>query len=385
MSSPSDSWFMQQALEEARQGWGTTHPNPMVGAVVVEDGEIVARGYHAIAGGPHAEVQAIRNLGREPRAGASLYVTLEPCSTVGRTPACTDAIQRAGFQRVVVGAVDPNPLHAGGGLDILRDAGIEVVSGVEAEACEDLNLIFNHWVTHGGKPLVAGKLALTLDGKIAASNGHSRWVTGPEARQDVMHWRRLFPAIGVGADTVLFDDPELTSRDESGKPIWVPRRFIFDPSFRTVTPELPKVYSDAYAEQTTLVSSDLPDPSIAERLSSAGVEVWALGESSGTPQFFEAFSGKLAEAGLVGIYLEGGGKLISRFVNAGALHYLFTYKAPKILGDANARPGFEGRQPRSMEQAIRLEQVQFSILGKDVLTRGFLHLPEEEDDSAAGS
>lgn len=375
--------LMEVALEEARKGWGTTHPNPMVGALIVEGGEIVSRGYHAKAGMPHAEVEALRQLGRKPAPEAELVVTLEPCSTTGRTSPCTDAILEAGIRKVVVGATDPNPAHAGRGLALLRERGVAVVDGVKADACRDLNLIFNHWITHDGAPFIAGKLALTLDGMIAASNGHSKWVTGSEARADVMRWRRLFPAIGVGADTVLFDDPRLTSRLEEGQEPWAPRRFIFDPSFRTVKDDLPEVYTDRFREQTVVVCGEPPSGPIAERLEAAGVGVWALGVDPQSPEFFSSFSRALSEEGLVGLYLEGGGNLISRFINAGALHYLFTYKAPKILGDPDARPGFQGRRPRSMEQAIRLEHVQFAILGEDVLTRGFLKHPDPDLEANA--
>lgn len=381
-SATRDRQFMRLALAEAEKGWGATHPNPMVGAVIVEDGAVVAAGYHEAAGLPHAERVALDRLGRRPAVGATLYCTLEPCSTTGRTSPCTNAILESGIRRVVIGATDPNPRHAGRGLEILRAAGLEVVEGVEAESCRDLNLIFNHWITHAGAPFIAGKLALTLDGKIAASNGHSKWITGGAARADVMRWRRLFPAIGVGADTVLFDDPQLTSRPEGGEP-WCPRRLVFDPQFRTVTDPLPGLYSDAWAERTVVVSSDPPAGTTAAALARAGVETWALGPAPDDPAYYPALGEALSAAGLNGLFLEGGGKLISRFLNAGALHYLFTYKAPKILGDSGARPGFEGRAPRSMEQAIRLRDVRYAILGEDVLTRGFLEVPGQTQPEEA--
>src|SRR3972149_4946205 len=157
--------FMRRALAVARQGWGATHPNPMVGAILVEDGEVVAEGFHARTGEPHAEIMVLRNLGRLPRAGATLYVTLEPCSTQGRTGACTSAITAAGLRYVGAGAPAPNPAHAGRGFEVLRAAGIDVTAGVLAEECADLNLLFNHWMTKQ-TPLLAAKAAVTLDGKI---------------------------------------------------------------------------------------------------------------------------------------------------------------------------------------------------------------------------
>lgn len=201
---------MRRAVELAAQGWGETHPNPMVGALVVRGREIVGEGYHERAGEAHAEVNALREAG--PRArGATLYVTLEPCSTHGRTPPCNDAIIEAGIERVVIGALDPNPLHEGRGLRALQQAGITVTTGILRDECSDLNLIFNHWITTG-QPMIAAKVATSIDGLIATHAGDSRWITGEAARSDVHRWRRYFPAIAIGANTVLKDNPRLTVR-----------------------------------------------------------------------------------------------------------------------------------------------------------------------------
>ena len=197
---------MRRALELARQAWGRTHPNPMVGAVITEGGRIVAEGFHARAGEPHAEVMALRALGRKPAADAILHVTLEPCCTHGRTPPCVDAILAAGIRTVVIGARDPNPVHAGHGLDLLRAKGVAVVEGVLGEECAELNLIFNHWIARGS-PLLALKVAATLDGKLTLPAGQGRAITGPEAAHYVHRLRRLFPAIAVSADTALADNP----------------------------------------------------------------------------------------------------------------------------------------------------------------------------------
>ena len=231
--TPFHEAYMRRALELARQGWGATHPNPMVGALIVEDGEIVAEGFHTKAGEPHAEIMALRALGRKPEPGATLYVTLEPCCTTGRTPPCTEAIIAAGIRRVVVGATDPNPRHAGHGFEVLRAAGVEVVTNVLAAECADLNLIFNHWIVQK-RPLLAAKVATTIDGRIACRTGESKWITGEPARADVMRWRRLFPAIAVGAGTVASDDPQLTARLPEGE--WCPWRFVFDAALSTATP-----------------------------------------------------------------------------------------------------------------------------------------------------
>src|SRR5258708_27838432 len=206
-----DEVFIRRALTWAKRAWGATHPNTMVGAIIVEDGQVVSEGFHAEDGGPHAERNVLSALGRVPKPGATLYVTLEPCSTQGRTVSCCDAIKAAGIRRVVVGATDPNPEHSGRGFDLLREAGIEVVTGVLEDECTDLNLIFNHWIKTG-TPLLAAKSAVTLDGKNATRSGESKWITGDLSRADVMRWRRLFPAIAVGAGTLANDNPRLTSR-----------------------------------------------------------------------------------------------------------------------------------------------------------------------------
>ena len=361
--------YMLHALGLARRAWGQTHPNPMVGALIVEQGAVVAEGWHHAAGQPHAEVEALRALGRRPAAGATLYVTLEPCSTCGRTGACTDAILAAGIQRVVVGAVDPNPEHAGQGLALLRTAGVEVIEGVCAQDCADLNLIFNHWIVRGS-PLIAAKMALTLDGKFAAASGHSQWVTGATARADVMRWRRYFPAIAVGAHTVLHDDPSLTSRIDGT--VWCPRRFVFDCSLKTLTAtRLPKLYSDAHAARTTVLCGAESDVAQREQLKVLGVTVWELPEVNGRLDW-TAFRARCAEEGICAVYVETGPSLASSLLEQGLADYVFIYQAPKFMSDC-ATPGLgSARQTQSMRDALELHNVRHTILGEDILTRGSL-------------
>ena len=270
---------MRRALALARGVWGETQPNPMVGAVLVEDGVIVAEGATAPDGGPHAERRALEALGRLPRPGATLYVTLEPCCTEGRTGACTARILAAGVSRVVVGAVDPNPAHAGRGLEVLRAAGVEVISGVLAEECADLNLIFNHWITHG-TPLLAAKVASTLDGKLACRTGDSQWITGEASRADVHRWRRLFPGIGVGAMTVLHDNPRLTVRPPSGVES-CPLRFVFDGLLRTVVEKnLPRLFTDEFRGRTIVVTTPHGGLGYVRKLRDLGVQVWVIDSPS---------------------------------------------------------------------------------------------------------
>ncbi len=374
----SDTRFMNVALEEARRGWGTTHPNPMVGAVIVESGKLVSRGYHVSAGGPHAEVRALSNLGRKPHKDAVLYVTLEPCSTRGKTGACCSAITSTGIGKVVVGAIDPNPKHRGRGLEILAQAGVRVESGVLAEECEDLNLIFNHnQIT--GRPFLAGKTATTLDGKVATRCGSSQWITGPVAREDVMRWRRLFPGIAVGGGTVQADDPNLTCRlpGETTCPI----RFIFDRNFETLSGMRNyRVFNDSFKARTILVAPAGRDE--VRQYREYGIQVWEIPNDD---TFWKAFADNCMEEGITGVFFEGGPGLMSDLLAYRKLDYLFSYRAPKFLADEEA-PGFAGGWAvEKMKEALQLTQVRQAALGPDQLLRGFVHYPEAPGRSKKGS
>ena len=366
---------MRRALLLARRAWGRTHPNPMVGAVLVEDGEVVSGGYHESDGGPHAERLALSGLMRPPRPGATLYVTLEPCSTEGRTGACTAAIIAAGVSRVVVGATDPNPDHAGRGFEVLRSAGIEVVTGVLEAECADLNLLFNHWITRR-EPLLAGKFASTLDGRIATRSGESKWISGPLARADVHRWRRLFPAIAVGAGTVAADNPALTSRLE-GEPVFCPLRFVFDGRLRTVVDgKLPGVYTDLYRERTIVVTTQHAGVGYVRKLRQAGVQVWTFEAPSGRVPL-GLFRARCAQEKVTGVLFEGGAQLMSRALIERQLDYLFAYQAPLILADEKARSAMGGLRAEKMAQAIRLTGIRRDAFGDDSLVRGFVAYPEK--------
>lgn len=366
--------FMRRALAAARQGWGNTHPNPLVGAVIVEQGEVVAEGFHARDGDPHAEIMALHHLERLPRPGATLYVTLEPCCTQGRTGACTSAIIAAGIQHVVVGATDPNPVHAGHGFEVLRAAGVEVTEGVLADDCVDLNLIFNHWITTQ-TPLLAAKAAVTLDGKIATRTNDSEWITGEMARADVHHWRRLFPAIAVGAGTILSDNPSLTSR--LGDEVWCPVRFVFDGLLRTVLDKsLPKVYTDEYKHRTIVVTTPHGGLGYMRKLQAMGVQVWNLPSSTMRAPLPD-FRRKCAEAGITGVYFEGGALIISELLQFRQLDYLFVYRAPVLLGDEKAKAVFKGLRTEKLLNAVRMKNVRHASFGPDQLMRGHVAYPEK--------
>lgn len=381
MSLAKHEKWMREALAAATLGWGDTHPNPMVGAVIVEDGQATATGHHARAGGAHAEVAALESLGRRPREGATLYVTLEPCSTQGRTPPCTEAIIAAGIRRVVVGATDPNPSHAGRGFDVLREFGVEVVSGVLEEECNDLNLIFNHWITTG-RPLVALKVATSLDGRIAARSGESKWITGEKSRRDVMRWRRLFPAIAVGAGTVATDDPRLTARQDGAETC--PVRFVFDGSLGTASLNpSPRVISDEFAARTTIVTLDSTDPIAVAGMEEQGVRVWRLPGANGEIDF-DAFLERCAADEITGVLVEGGSQTIGTLLRGRRVDYLLSYRAPILFADAMAVPVAGGLAIESPAGAIRLEKVRHATFGDDQLVRGFVRYPDDlaTDDAA---
>jgi diaminohydroxyphosphoribosylaminopyrimidine deaminase/5-amino-6-(5-phosphoribosylamino)uracil reductase len=364
--------FMRRALELARRGWGTTHPNPMVGAIIVEAGEIVAEGFHAKAGEPHAEIMALRALGRKPAAGATLYVTLEPCCTHGRTPPCTEAIIAAGLKRVVVGATDPNPAHAGHGFEVLRAAGVEVVTGVLAADCADLNLIFNHWIVQK-RPLLAAKVATTIDGRIACRTGESKWITGELARADVMRWRRLFPAIAIGAGTAASDDPQLTARLPEGE--WCPWRMVFDAALSTTTLNpLPRLYTDENRARTIIVTSDRQHSVVVRKLEQLGVRVWLLPVRDGAVDN-AAFNERCVQEGITGVLVEGGSRLLSELLKRRALDYLIAYRAPRFFADASSIPLATGLRVGLPTMGLQLAEVRHAVFGDDQLMRGRIVYP----------
>lgn len=374
MKEPDHNWFMRRALEVAKRGWGDTHPNPLVGALIVEHGEVVAEGHHARAGDPHAEVNALRALGRKPKPSATLYVTLEPCCTHGRTPPCTDAIVDAGIRRVVAGATDPNPAHAGHGFDVLRAAGVEVVTGVLAAECTDLNLIFNHWITTG-RPLFAAKSGATLDGKVATRTGDSKWITGEPARANGHLWRRYFPAIAVGAGTLRADNPRLTAR--VGGAEWCPWRFVFDGLLRSVLDKgMPRLYTDEFRERTIVVTTPHGGLGYVRKLNAMGVKTWVLPGQSPKVNFSD-FRRRCAEEGITGVFFEGGAQLLSELLQARELDYLFTYHAPVLFADDKGKSILRGLRTETLANAIRLERVRHEVHGDDVLMRGFVRYPEK--------
>ncbi|MGN0835728.1 MAG: bifunctional diaminohydroxyphosphoribosylaminopyrimidine deaminase/5-amino-6-(5-phosphoribosylamino)uracil reductase RibD [Candidatus Spyradosoma sp.] len=339
--------FMRRAIALAEKARGDTHPNPLVGAVLVEDGAVVAEGFHARAGTPHAERVALNALGRAPKRGATLFVTLEPCSTHGRTGACTDAILAAGVSRVVVGATDPNPAHAGRGLEILRARGVEVASGVLARECENLNPIFNYNIVTG-EPLIAAKCALAPDGKMFFEPGKRAAITDAAARENVMRERRYFPAVATSSGTVLCDDPALTAR-VPGESVFCPTRFVFDRRGRTLArADVLAVFSDAFRGRTIFVTVPETEAAARAKLAPRGVGVWAL--PAETAAFWRAFRGRCAAAGITGVYCECGPTFLRTLFEARQADRLYAYvagtpeKSPEKFFSAAARLLPEGER-----------------------------------------
>ncbi len=351
---------MRRALELARQAWGRTHPNPMVGAVITEGDRIVAEGFHAKAGDPHAEVMALRALGRKPAADAVLHVTLEPCCTHGRTPPCVDAILASGIRTVVVGARDPNPAHAGHGLELLRAKGVAVVEGVLGEECAELNLIFNHWITRGA-PLIALKVAATLDGKLTLPAGQGRAITGPAAQAYVHRLRRLFPAIAVSADTALADNPRLTARGDDGETC--PVRFVLDRHFKTAGRTGLNLFQDAHRTRTIVVGlGAAAKKSDLAWYEAEGVQVWSLvGDEA---SFLQVWAERCPQEKITGVLVEAGPRLAASMLAAGAADYLYAFVAPRS-GDPTA-PGWQDgvTLPTGLLRA--------SLVGSDALYQGRL-------------
>lgn len=353
---------MKRALSLARRAYGRTSPNPMVGAVLVRDGVLLGEGLHRRAGQPHAEVEALRNAvarGNDP-SGATLYVTLEPCSTHGRTPPCTGAILDAGVQRVVIGAVDPNPAHAGRGLRLLRRRGIAVTRGVLEAECTRLNEAFNHWIVTR-RPFVIMKAAMTLDGKIATVSGESRWITGEASRRHAMRLRLGADAILAGVNTVLADDPALTRRARGAGPKQL-RRIVLDSRART--PLDSRVVNDAFAANTTIVVTRQADARRVDELR-ARVNVWVTPKRGGRVDL-NGLLDRLGAEEVTSLLVEGGGEVNGAFVDQGLVNRVAFFYAPIVLGGRDARKGVAGDGARSLAECMRLKDVEQRRLGGDL-------------------
>ena len=362
-----DEQFMVQALRLAKRAYGQTSPNPMVGAVLVQDGEVIGRGWHHRAGAPHAEIEALADAARRQRSvsGATVYVTLEPCCTHGRTPPCTEALIRAGVRRVVVAAVDPNPRHAGQGLVRLREAGITVDSGVLEAESNRLNEAFNHWIVHR-IPWVTAKSAMTLDGKIATASGQSKWITGPKSRAHAQRLRLGVDAVLVGVETVLADDPSLTVRTQPGfrRPAWHPVKLRIILDTRARTPLESRLVSDDGRASTLIVVSELADPARIAALQ-ARVTVIRAPERDGRIDLAWLMP-ELGRMGVLHLLVEGGGTVLASFFEAGLVHRIAFFYAPRILGGEESRRSVAGQGFLSLAEAPSVTDVESRRFGEDL-------------------
>ena len=357
----NDMDYMRLALDLAAKGRGWTNPNPMVGAVIVKDGRVIGEGYHHRCGGLHAEREAFSNCTESP-AGATLYVTLEPCCHHGRQPPCTDAILEAGIRRVVVGSWDPNPLVAGKGLAFLRAHGVEVEIGVLQAECDALNDVFFHYI-RTKRPYVVMKYAMTLDGKIATRTGASRWITGEEARQQVHRDRHRYAAIMAGVGTVLTDDPLLTCRMEGGRN---PVRVICDTHLRT--PLDSQLVRSARKVPTILAVGEAA-PAQATPYRDAGCQVWTLPERDGHVDL-SVLMERLGATEIDSVLLEGGGTLNWAALESGIVQRVQAYIAPKLFGGKDAKSPVAGLGVELPAQAVKLKNTTVTQIGEDFLLEG---------------
>ncbi|MCS7030104.1 MAG: bifunctional diaminohydroxyphosphoribosylaminopyrimidine deaminase/5-amino-6-(5-phosphoribosylamino)uracil reductase RibD [Gloeomargarita sp. SKYG116] len=357
-----DERYMARCLALARQAWGRTSPNPLVGSVVVREGQVVGEGFHPQAGQPHAEVFALRQA-REQAQGATLYVNLEPCNHHGRTPPCTEAILQAGIRRVVVGVIDPDPRVAGSGIARLQQAGIEVTVGVLEKECRELNEAFFHRV-RTGRAFGILKYAMTLDGKIASATGDSLWVTGPESRQWVYRLRSGCDAVITGGNTVRRDNPSLTTH---GVTAHSPLRVVLSRSLGL--PLDAKVWQVDDQQRTLLITPPqmAPLPPVIKQLQALGVEWLPL-----DPCDPITVSHALAQRGCNAVLWECGGRLAAPAIRQGAVQKVIAFIAPKLIGGEAAPTPVGDLGLTQMQQAIPLERCQWEAVGQDWVVQGYL-------------
>ena len=355
---PTDERFMMKALELAGRGRGKTSPNPLVGAVLVKDGSIIGEGWHECFGQAHAEVNAIHNArnNRNDPANSTLYVNLEPCCHHGKTPPCTNLIIESGIRRVVVGMTDPNHLVAGIGAEQLKQAGIDVETGVLEEDCRRLNEVFCHYITTQ-RPFVIVKAAVTLDGKIAAYTGDSKWISGEASRREVQELRNQYTAVMVGIHTVMQDDPELTCRLPDGRN---PLKIILDSQLR-----IPKKSRVLIGGKILLACTEEADSQAAAELENLGAGILRCKSKDGQVDLVDLME-KLGTRGIDSILLEGGGTVNASALSQGIVNKLRLYMSPKILGGGNAKTFVEGLGVSSPEIAHQFRIEEVGLLGEDI-------------------
>lgn len=357
----NDEAYMRLALQLASKGEGWVSPNPLVGALIVKDGDVIGRGWHETYGQAHAERNALANCSQSAQ-GATMYVTLEPCVHHGKQPPCTDAIIEAGISRVVIGSHDPNPLVSGKGIQTLQEHGIEVTQGVCEAECDTSNEVFLHYI-RTQRPFVVMKYAMTLDGKIATHTGASRWVTGEVAREHVHTQRHRYSAIMAGVGTILTDDPLLTCRlPESTQPV----RIVCDTHLRT--PVTSRIVATAQQYPTILLTC-CTDADKHATYKDAGCRILVAEEKNGRVDLDDAMR-LLGQENIDSILLEGGGTLNWSALESGIVHKVQAYIAPKLFGGQDAKTPIEGLGISTPAQSPRLHSMTVTPLGEDFLIEG---------------
>jgi diaminohydroxyphosphoribosylaminopyrimidine deaminase/5-amino-6-(5-phosphoribosylamino)uracil reductase len=361
-----DTHFMNMALDLAEKGQGHTSPNPMVGAVVVNNGQVVGQGYHEAAGRAHAEVNAIDAAGNFARA-ATLYVTLEPCNHTGRTPPCTEKILSAGIRRVVVAAQDVNPSVKGGGIAHLRKNGVEVTTGVCEERASRLNEAFEKYI-QTGRPFVILKYAATLDGRIATKTGDSKWISGEESRAFVHRLRHNVDAIMVGVDTVKKDDPHLTTRIPDAEGVDA-KRIILD-TYLSIPENSKVLHLDSRADTIIVTGKEISEEK-KQRLTGKGIQIQQTDANTGFIDLTSLMD-TLGRLEVASILIEGGSRVIASALAQGIVDKAVLFFAPKILGGDDGIPVCRGPGPSLMRDSIPLKNITVNRFGDDVMIEGYI-------------
>jgi len=363
----TDEYYINQTIELARNGIGNVNPNPLVGSIIVKNGSIIGKGYHARYGKEHAEIVALKDAGSEAH-GATLYVNLEPCCHYGKTPPCTDAIIKAGIKRVVVGMVDPNPLVNEHGIKILRQHGIEVSSKISLKECETLNKVFIKYISTG-LPYVTVKVAQSIDGRIATRTGHSRWISSEPARKLAHRIRAENDVIIAGIGTVIKDDPKLDVRLIKGNN---PTRIILDSELRI--PLKSQVLSDGEQHQT-IIATVSDDAKKIDQIRQTGADIWQVEADENKRIFIPALMKKIAKAEKSAVMVEGGSGIITSFLKHKMVDYLVVAIAPKILGSGIEAIG--DLNIRKVDDSLRLINQKVSKAGPDVIFESDVVFPNE--------
>ncbi len=358
-----DEHWMRRVLRLAEKGRGRTSPNPMVGAILLKDSKVVGEGYHAKAGEAHAEIVALQRAGEEGR-GATLYLNLEPCAHYGKTPPCAPRVVEGGVRRVVIGMEDPNPLVKGKGIEMLREAGLDVEVGILEKECRRLNEAFCKFILQR-VPFVILKVAATLDGKIATRNGDSKWISGEASRRLVHRLRDQVDGVLVGIGTVLRDNPLLTARIRGGRD---PYRIVLDSRLRI--PEEAKVIGTS-PSKAIIAATELASREKIEKLEKRGVRILILDSKEGRVDLKASLS-RLGEIGMMSLLVEGGSRINGSFLDEGLIDKLLLFFSPRLIGDPQAPGIFTGRGVSHLQEAVGLREFRTKKVGGDIFLEGYL-------------